>query len=441
MFVVAVLALVAAASPAGAGGRVKPVRVAAPVQSDDSVVADGSSKLLLAHPSFGGDPGSLTRINLNGSLDRSFGDEGTVTIDAEGAAVTPDGKILVATASEPGESAAQSDARVTCLLPDGSPDPSFGQGGSTDVHFGRRYDYGEAVSLAPNGDILLAGIRVDYASEYGGEDTLAVARLKPDGALDRSFGKNGVSTLFSHGEEEEAFDVASTPSGGVVVAGGNEIYASVWGLNRDGSVDRHFGDRGIVGMPLDRKTDGRSETLLFAPEIAETRSGGLLLAATGSSRMVTVRLRSDGRIDRSYGHHGWTVVKGASAEGLTLLPGGDLAVAGSFEGKVAKGHGQFGVIALRPDGRLDRRFGRRGFCGARLAGRHEAVGVTIVGGRAAVVGSGNPGDWLLECLPPVGVRGRASAASRYVPEPWSGDAGTCGNASGRSGHSGQPAVA
>ena len=136
-------------------------------------------------------------------------------------------------------------------------------------------------------------------------------------------------------------------------------------------------------------------------------SGKLLLAATGSpnrgpvdwSRVIAVRLRPDGRIDRSYGDEGWAAARGKGrghdfAEGLALLPGGVLAVATTGSPNERR---DFGVIAFGSDGRLERGFGERGWCRAPLAGKQEAIGVVALDRRAAVLGYGGTHQWLLYC--------------------------------------------
>jgi uncharacterized delta-60 repeat protein len=410
VFVVAGLTagLVAAAAAAGAGRSVRPVQVAAPTNAE-RVVAYGRSQLLLIQPGSPESSGSITRANLNGTVDRSFGDEGTIHIAAEDATVDPDGKILVATASDPSESAVSSQARVTRLLPDGRPDHTFGIAGHADVDFGGRYDYGEAVVLAANGDILVAGLRVNYEVNRGESSySLAVARLKPDGSLDRPFGRNGVR-IFPGGGEIEVFDIAPTPFGGIVMEGGNEIESFLWKLSRDGSIDRGFGNRGFLVLRGKREKPGYHEELLVVPGLAVLPSGKLLLAGSGSPnrgpnywvRVVAVRLLPDGRVDPTYGDDGWAAArKGPGwtlAGGLTLLPGGVLTIATSFESPHSNEQRDFGAIAFGPDGHLERRFGTNGWCRAKLAGREEAVGDVTLGRRAVILGDGVPDQWLFEC--------------------------------------------
>jgi uncharacterized delta-60 repeat protein len=415
LFIVASLigALLSSAVGVGAGPPVGVVQVEAPSEVEGRAVAYGFSQLLLIRPA-SSDSSGVTRINLDGSVDRSFGNEGTVGIPAEDAAVTRDGKILVSTSSRAAGGGGDSDARVTRLLPDGQLDSSFGVVGSADVDFGSRYDAGESVALAANGKILLAGQRQTYAVGRG-EIYLspAVVRLRPNGSLDRSFGKKGVR-LLAGGGENAALDVAPTPDGGVVVEVGNEIEAALWKLTRGGSVDADFGKRGLLEVRGRREKYGYHEELFMVPRIAVLPSGKLLLAATGFPdrgpddwvRVVAVRLHPDGRVDRSYGHDGWaTTSRGrrhAFAEGLALLPGGVLVIATTFDSPPDERR-RFGAIAFGPDGRLERRFGKRGRCGAGLVGEHEALGIVTAGRRSVVVGHGGGHQWLLNCRP---LRGR-----------------------------------
>jgi hypothetical protein len=87
------LALVMAGA-AVAAAQPKAVKTQAP-GGLNRLVADGS-KLLLFHSGSVG-KGTLTRVYLDGTVDRSFGERGTIKMELEDVAVQPDGKILVAT--------------------------------------------------------------------------------------------------------------------------------------------------------------------------------------------------------------------------------------------------------------------------------------------------------------------------------------------------------
>jgi uncharacterized delta-60 repeat protein len=395
-------ALLAAVAVVSADQRVGSVQIRTQTGIEEQVVAYGRSRILLVPRE--GEEFGMRRIRLDGSFDRSFGKDGSVRIASEDAVVAPDGKILVATTSCPRcGRGPKSEARVTRLLPNGRRDPSFGHRGSVDVPFGRRYNYGEAVALAANGDILLAGIRVNYQVDRGESSfVLAVARLRPNGSLDRSFGRDGVSVL-PGGAEIEVFDIAPTPSGGVIVDAGSTIETFLWKLRRDGSTDRSFGGSGIVAAPNERDVDRViDEEQFYLPGIAVLPNGKMLLTTTGfgfkGNRVSAIRLLANGRTDRSYGNDGWTVLAGARTEsaGLALLGGGALAVATSFEG--AKERSDFGLIAFGPDGHPDRRYGENGRCRAGLrGGTYSAMDVAVVGGRPVVVSEGGADPRLLSC--------------------------------------------
>jgi uncharacterized delta-60 repeat protein len=387
----------AALALAGAGGaaaaRPRLVTTGAPGGLDHAV-ADGS-KPLLFHPGFD-KKGTIARVSLGGSLDRSFGDGGTIHMELEDVAVQPDGKILVATSGNRGGGSGGGVARVTRLLPDGRPDPSFGVDGNADVDFGRTEDQGEAVAVQADGDILLAGIRIDEVdelSEFGA--SIAVARFTPDGQLDTSFGEGGFVALPNYGEVV-AEDVVATPSGGIVVEGGNELETFFWAVNGDGTTDTGFGDEGFFEVRGRPTKDHHSEFIRVNPGLVETSGGKLLLTAVGLSEKVgpvSLRLLPDGRPDPAYGHHGWSTLRTRSGleieeVGSTLLPGGGLVVA-ARKGK------ESGAIAIGGNGRLDRRFAAGGSCLAR--GMSNATDVAMVGNRVVVLGKGHDASSLLIC--------------------------------------------
>jgi uncharacterized delta-60 repeat protein len=82
---------------------------------------------------------------------------------------------------------------VTRLLPDGRPDPSFGDGGLRTLRLGNLFVPG-AVAIEPDGRILLAGVshREKSLSRERMPGWATVVRLDPDGSLDPSFGEGGV---------------------------------------------------------------------------------------------------------------------------------------------------------------------------------------------------------------------------------------------------------
>lgn len=196
--------------------------------ADEMIVLSGSSR----------NPGSsgvgidhhtdIARYSPNGQPDPTFGDGGTLTLDAfVGAdlAVQPDGRLLlVGTAdttpptSPPGS---VTELSVMRLLPDGTPDETFGDHGTTNVSVtaltsvtgdpGR--DGGAALALQPDGRIVVAG------ATGGPNANFAVARLLPDGTLDPEFTDTGVMTIDFFGFTDLAESVAVTDDGSILVSG------------------------------------------------------------------------------------------------------------------------------------------------------------------------------------------------------------------------------
>jgi uncharacterized delta-60 repeat protein len=399
----AVAALVGATATA-AGPAAEKLKLSDGLGSPGGVIADGKSQLLLLG---GYREQKITRIGRDGKIDRSFGNGGHVEIYFAGVTVAPDGKILVAGCGHPPGDPENSDAQVTRLLPDGSPDPSFGTHGSTLIDFGGRYDCAESTAIATDGDILVGGNRTNF-SDRGSDATPAFARLDPNGGLDRSFGNGGVR-IVRNGYESGVYDIAATPDGGILGIG-EDIGARLWKLTAAGSLDPSFGSRGTIEIPgygKDRVGGGHSEAEMLS-ELTILPSGKILVAGTdfpGPSpyyRAVALRLMPNGHRDRSFGTGGWAVGKTSGSTfvgGMTMLPGGVLLLAASSQYNQDK-RSDIGAIAFGPEGKQDPQFGHRGQIRVDLHGfdnAEEQHAVTTLGDRAVILGyqGEGKGTWLV----------------------------------------------
>jgi uncharacterized delta-60 repeat protein len=366
----------------------------------------GKSKILLVNARVGEVGHGVAMLDADGSLDRSFGTDGVAAVEAEereDAAVAPDGTIVVVTTGNGKDEETTSEARVTRLLPDGQVDRSFGQEGSVGIRFGRNGS-GEAVAVAPDGDILVAGTSViGPGNVYVTDANLAIARLTPDGSPDPSFGRAGVR-IIKVGDEIGAEQIAPTPSGGILVEEGNEIDSDLWRLNRDGTLDRRFGYGGIFPIEGRRGKSGARQLLLPKPGFVEQPDGKVLFAASGLVRTggfqgLIGRIDTKGHMDRSWGRDGWVVLPNhaeTSAKGMAPLSGGRLAVATTFEAGKGKAD-DFGAIALDRHGRPDPKFAGDGSCRATLPGAQVALGAVALGPRAFVLGHEKAGGLVLAC--------------------------------------------
>lgn len=157
------------------------------IQPDGRIVAAGTSS---------GGPQStvaMARYNADGTLDTSFGagGNGTVTTaigetnsSAYGLTLDHDGKIIVAGQADNGTAKGFALGRYNT---DGTLDNTFGTNGSVITPIGSAAARAEAVAIQPDGKIVAAG----FATDGNNQQVLAVARYNDNGTLDTGFNSNG----------------------------------------------------------------------------------------------------------------------------------------------------------------------------------------------------------------------------------------------------------
>jgi uncharacterized delta-60 repeat protein len=137
----------------------------------------------------------LLSFNADGTPNLSFGEGGSASRKymnafgwASDLAVQPDGKILVATGDHT-DPFGQKPGTLLRFNPDGTPDEDFAADGQ--FRFDRQ-EFGGPILLQPDGKIILQVSQGDY----GGPNLpdLTLLRLNPDGTLDKSFGAGGRSS-------------------------------------------------------------------------------------------------------------------------------------------------------------------------------------------------------------------------------------------------------
>lgn len=152
------------------------------VQKDGRIILVGGSKNDSNNEDF-----AVVRYNMDGSLDSGFSGDGMVTTPvgsrddwASSVALAPDGKIVVVGYSK----SADVDWPIFAVvryLPDGSLDTTFSGDGklTTQVRNGSQTDSASAVTIDPDGKIIVAGVSYDGGSpsQYG---DFAVLRYEGD---------------------------------------------------------------------------------------------------------------------------------------------------------------------------------------------------------------------------------------------------------------------
>jgi uncharacterized delta-60 repeat protein len=329
------------------------------------------------------------------ALDPTFGTGGTLGVNVGytgggvDTVVQPDGKIVVSSFSDSGENAPpypwpaistgnRLGIAVFRFNPDGSPDPTFGNGGRVNLVGG--WYIPTNVALAPDGAIYVSAqnLTTDPLPPgdpgYGG-----LFRLKPDGSSDTSFGGDGlVGALEMNISKVE--DLAVQPDGKVVIVGvgagaAHDTFAATR-LNPDGSLDTTFNGNGTFSLSADvtGPTSGYIISDVTTRNVHVQADGKLVFEGQRVLQPATLtpkvdsaafRLNPDGSLDTTFDGDGiWVEGQGPagfhpdSFRGLAVQPDGKLLLLGSEEN--GTGVGSPVVVRLNPDGSTDTGFGTGG---------------------------------------------------------------------------------
>jgi len=329
---------------------------------------------------------AIVRYNTNGTLDTAFGGTGEVIMNLKSAGsardvvVQPEGKIVVAYLSGGTFNLARYNAN-------GSLDTSFGgQGtGVVSTSTGKfTTDTAYRLALEPSGAIIVAGT---VSSSTG--TNLAVLRYTAGGLLDTSFGTGGIVTtqlpapLYALFANQNWINLAldtspSDPNAGdiVVVAGLNTTGkpAVVVRYNAGGSLDTSFG--GGAGY----------ETLSHLgahPSVAIEANGDIIVAGKGTnaSSVELDCLNPNGSFNTNFGSGGIAVLNpeastGFEAQDVTIQADGQIVVGGLFWANISTGPPYFFVARFNSaDGSVDSSFGTGGV--ASVSSGSGVVGVAV----------------------------------------------------------------
>ncbi len=360
------------------------------LQPDGKIIAGGYVNGNTATPPTSQDFG-VKRFNPNGTLDASFGNAGSVSLDFDlgsldnitAIALQPDGKILAAGFTYRNDVTSFAIARFNA---DGALDTTFGTNGKLKISVGNGFDlnaiFNSSISLAlqPNGKFVVAGANTSTSIPY---KDLLVLRFNADGTTDTSFGNGGgVSTrVFPTQSNSFAYmkRIALQPDGKIVLVGkaeynpgGENHFGGLFvRYNADGSLDNSFGINGIlfydsrVSRQLDYVTDVRIE-----PD-------GKIIAAGGGyilgGRSILLRLNANSTFDMSFGTNGFvTTSQFLATTALVRRQADGKYVLGSSDGN---NNVNFTAARYNNNGSVDTSFGPNGegFISTDFFGGEDAV--------------------------------------------------------------------
>jgi uncharacterized delta-60 repeat protein len=208
----------------------------------NDMALDASGKIILAGNAY--QDFAVCRLNIDGSLDTSFGIGGILVTDLFGqydniqsVIVLQDGRIAVC-----GRTIVTStfDCVVGVYLSNGQPDSSFGGDGLEITAFDSvNWDWANSIVQQPDGKLVICGM-VDTLQDF------ITARYLLNGNLDNTFSVDGYDQMDLGDDSETANDLIIQPDNKIVVGGSTNGDFAMIRYDLNGSLDTSFGTNGIV---------------------------------------------------------------------------------------------------------------------------------------------------------------------------------------------------
>jgi len=388
--------------------------------SGNGVLVQPDGKIVVSGSSFDGakEDFALTRINNDGTLDKTFSGDGKQTTsfgsgDDLGSRVVrqTDGKLLVAGTAFNGT---DDDFAMARYYSDGSLDLSFSSDGRQTADFGSGNDSASDVLVQADGKIVVAGTAFN-----GTDDDFGVARFNPDGTPDLTFSNDGLATAdVGPDGDTEGLGIAIGLDGKMVIAGHTHWYHS-WAFarfNTDGTLDPGLNrGEGVEGIGWSNSIDAAAYAVTIQPD-NKILIGGQV-DQTGLSTFGLARFNSDGSFDSSFVDGGHTVASFgqqlSGARGMVLQTDGSIVLVGfasngtddDFAVARFTSLGFYDEGFSYPDGKLTTPIG---------SGDDQALGVALQSdGKIVAAGSSSNGSNI------------DFALTRYIGSPVAIGAGAC----------------
>lgn len=357
------------------------------LQNDGKIVVAGGMNNLAA----------ILRLDANGVPDAGFGTAGIVTSNFTlvhgptivGLVILSDGRILAAASTvdvNPGP-------KLGRFNPDGTVDTSFGGLGFADIPL----PSAAAMVQQPDGQVLIAGGPGVLAPQPG-----AITRMTTDGQVDSTFGNAGVAILLS----PSVTAMALQADGRILIASGGPTPSmlpdapsagSIARYKPNGSVDRSFGIAGQAACVAS------ASAICVQPDGKIVVAGSLtgqLHAAGNFTGFGLVRYNADGSLDATFGVHGGLTTVFAptgplgSAWSLALEPNGEIIAAGQAGQRQPLDYhspSSFALARYGPSGRLDPTFGANGTTTTAFGTNTAWISAAILQPDGRLVVAGNSG--------------------------------------------------
>lgn len=350
-------------------------------ESANSIALQGDGRIVLAGETRSyvvGDQSDfvVARYNANGSIDGSFGTNGSVTTSflnadvASAVAIQADGKIVAAGHGYT-EYYVNSDLALARYTANGILDPAFDGDGKSNTSIDTAASNARAVALRQDGYLILAG------TTAGGSSTDFAVAIYYNGYLQRK-----TITKFGTDSANVATSVAVQADGGFVAAGytdyGSTRDFALVRYTADGSVDSLFGSGGRVETVLPYWSE--IHATVIQPDGKIVVAGYVDIGDDFSLPMALARYDSHGSLDATFGDHGIVIVAAASAaNAIALQDDGKIVVVGYVPGfNFPNFYSDFAITRLTANGSLDTSFDGDGIATTHFADFAVATAVAVM---------------------------------------------------------------
>ena len=312
---------------------------------------------------------AASAFGADGQLDPTFGTAGKATLGftnsgfdaATSIAIQSDGKIVAAGFGNEPDNYYQVLA-VARFKPDGSPDPTFGNNGRVLlVDVFSFYSTKVDVAIQADGKIVLVG----GVGPFGQNPDFGVIRLQSNGDFDGSFGSGGKATFDFFGFADHASSVV-VQSNGMIVVGGSvtqttgDIDFALLRIDQVGNPDVSFGTLGKVTLDFFSYTDNLNS--LSIQTDGKFVAAGTAWIVNTESDFAVARFTTTGAPDPTFGSGGKATISFFSHD-----EGTGSAIQADGKIVVVGGAGtdsvltsDFGVARLTANGQPDAGFGNGG---------------------------------------------------------------------------------
>lgn len=389
------------------------VDVEAYTSSAKSVFVQSDGKLLLVASSQSTSDGSskslsLMRLNADGTIDTTYGGgDGIVshstgtTLGFYNAVQQSDGKVIAVGISHDG-SHGSVDFALMRFNADGSVDTSFGTNGTVITDMGSGSDYGINVAIDSQGRIVVGGQHKVAGTEFD----MAVARYTSSGALDTTFSGDGKAYISIPGATSSNYHGLTLQSDDKILIAGDKGQSSggslsaVARLNTDGTLDTTFDTDGIVTTDIGSGSDQ-------AITISVNASGSIAVGGLaynnnpgGGWDVAVAKYTSTGALDTSFDTDGKliTVVPGWDSSlveaGIKLFDDGKVLVTGLAE-DLGTYDNDFLVARYNANGSLDTSFDGDGIATTNFGFSSDISSAFTIqsDGKIVVGGLSGSADW------------------------------------------------